>query len=211
MVSLLDSVIASIEDQDPELSHFAHYIKKELGENMGVEGRFSTGFFLDCLFGLQAGKQNVQAVFSELLYLEGKGASQTKTESMFTREPLKGFWHKHFMPGDMRNIGVNTQNALTNYGIPIFDNFIEDAKETGQEFFSEEQVLLAIDDAVSGNLARRRCDQKMTGEWIIYTTHQGEKYYLCLASHDDGDEAIYAQIKKAVADFSWLKEILGKE
>lgn len=210
MASLLDSVIASIADQDPELFSFAHYINKELGEKIGVEGRFSTSFFLDCLFGLQAGKQNIQAVFSELLYLEGKSASQTKAESMFAREPLKGFWHKHFMPGDMRNIGVNTQNALKNYGIPVFDKFIEDAQKTGQEFLSEEQVLLAVDDAVSGNLARRRADQKMMGEWIIYTIHQGEKYYLGLAKHDDGDEAIYAQIKKAVADFPWLTEFFGE-
>lgn len=210
MMNLLNSVMASIEEQDPELYGFAYFVKKELDEKIGIEGRFSTGFFLDCLFGLQADKLNLQAVFNELLYLEGKASSQTKTESVFTRKPLKGFWHKHFMPENIKNIALNIQNALTNHGIPIFDKFIEDAKQTGQEFLSEEQVLLAVDDVVSGNLARRRGEQKMTGEWIIYTIHQGEKYYLCLARHDDDDQAIYTQIKKTVADFSWLKEVLEK-
>ena len=46
---------------------------------------------------------------------------------------------------------------------------------------------------------------KLTGEWIVYAVHEGLNYYLCITSHESGDENIAQNIKAAcLPQFSFL-------
>ncbi len=48
----------------------------------------------------------------------------------------------------------------------------------------------------------------MTGEWIIYAEHEGQKFYLCLAKHNDRDEEIREKIERiCMREFPFLKDI----
>jgi len=49
----------------------------------------------------------------------------------------------------------------------------------------------------------------MTGEWIIYAEHESQKFYLCLAKHNDGDETIRERIGRVcVREFPFLRDVL---
>jgi hypothetical protein len=36
----------------------------------------------------------------------------------------------------------------------------------------------------------------MTGDWIVFAKHQGQNFYLGLATHDDDDEALYERLRQ---------------
>jgi hypothetical protein len=47
----------------------------------------------------------------------------------------------------------------------------------------------------------------LKGEWIIFKNFNGKKYFLCLATHSEGDEVIYgAKIKSCLEEFPKLKK-----
>ena len=49
----------------------------------------------------------------------------------------------------------------------------------------------------------------MTGEWIVYAQHKNQKFYLCLAKHNDGDEKIREKIERiCMREFPFLKDVL---
>ena len=49
-----------------------------------------------------------------------------------------------------------------------------------------------------------------TGEWIIFDKEDGQNYYLCLARHTDGDEAIFGKLKQLVfPEFPFLERKYG--
>ena len=118
--------------------------------------------------------------------------------------------HKHYIKGDVVSLGKNVQAACKEYEIPYAEEKIKEAQESGEErFFTKEDVQKIVDDVVTNNLARRRSEGKMTGEWIVYFQHKNQKFYLCLAKHDESDEKILQRIKRTcVSEFPFLQEVL---
>lgn len=49
---------------------------------------------------------------------------------------------------------------------------------------SVEDVAPLTRDVVQGNWARLREAERLTGEWIVFAKHEGQNYYLSLATHD---------------------------
>jgi hypothetical protein len=48
---------------------------------------------------------------------------------------------------------------------------------------------------------------KLTGEWIIFARHDGKNYYLCLNTHEAGDQFVYDRIMEhCVRDFPGLPD-----
>lgn len=101
-------------------------------------------------------------------------------------------------------------NGIKKDGIPWLENIVKEAMESGEErFFTEDDIRKACDDAVVGNYERRSEAQELTGEWIVYATHEGLNYYLCLGTHASGDETIRRQIDSVcVPEFPFLKALL---
>ncbi len=51
---------------------------------------------------------------------------------------------------------------------------------------------------------------KMTGEWVIFAKNDGKNYYLCLNTHEAGDQFIYERITEhCVKNFPDLPQWFG--
>lgn len=60
---------------------------------------------------------------------------------------------------------------------------------------------------VHGAMEARDQEKSITGEWIIFDTDNGSNKYLCLARHNDRDEAIFAKLKSLVfTEFPYLND-----
>jgi hypothetical protein len=46
----------------------------------------------------------------------------------------------------------------------------------------------------------------LTGEWIVFVEHEGQNYYICLATHNGGDDEILGYIRNIChLEFPFLK------
>ena len=200
-------------DVTHELLSFADCI----GLNSVAPNRYSLIFLLELYGGFKSGGIHVEKVLHEIRVLEGTGQqSQLKEPTQFLRPPLKGLWHKHYFEGGLGALAFNLRKALNRYGIPFFEQKINEAKEPGgRQSISiddpdvNEWINDLVNDVVSGHWTRLTDDQAVTGEWIVYATHENQNFYLCLGRHDDGDEVIRTKIdSQCLQQFPFLENIL---
>lgn len=196
------------DSQTVDLSNYSRIIGLE---NL-VSGRYSM-YLLAQLYAesVLMGRLNPARVIREIEALEGVRESTTKPPTRFSRVPLKGLWHKHHTVDGIPSLAMNIKNGLKRHGMPFFQQMIQEAKDAGEErYVSPEDVPAIVDDIVSGNLSRRRAAKEETGEWIVYAVHEGQNYYLCLGTHNTGDDSIRQQIDRiCIPQFPFLKEILS--
>ena len=145
-------------------------------------------------------------VLREINSLE-KGTSDTGTKppTLFNFPPLKGLWHKHFFSAHFL---VN--NLLLALGKNGLEKLAKD--EIGKKGAQiTDEILNALARRVANEPVDKRAnDGKLTGEWIVFAKHQGKNYYLCLNTHDAGDQAIYNRIMEHCAkDFPQLSTWFG--
>jgi len=210
-IDLKSSILKSFQEKDPEIYSKIINFKNLLRIDEILDGRYSMSFLLDLFFAFENNSINIDSVMHEVKFLEGKESeSKTKAHSQFRHPPLKGLWHKHYFDTSIPGLVKNVQNALKNYSIPYFDQKIIEAKESGEEqYVTAEDIPCIVNDVVTGNLKRRREEQKITGEWFIYAVHENINYYLCLAKHQEEDELIRKKIDSScIHEFPFLKEIL---
>lgn len=133
--------------------------------------------------------------------LEGVGRNGCeKREDIFKYLPLKGFWKAHFF--DARFL---TKNLVNHWGLeredsPKFDALCSRVAAEEEKNPSPHgwQGRLAHELTICG-YEKKAMRKKLTGEWIIFSKHEGKNYYLCIAKHStskEDDEKIYAGIKK---------------
>jgi hypothetical protein len=117
------------------------------------------------------------------------------------------------MNGDIASLAHNVKNALNEYRIPFFDEKMREAQIAGKKkSVAKKDLTKIVNDVLTNNLARRRNEGKMTGEWIIYAQREGRNFYLCLAKHDDGDEKIREKIERiCLWEFPFLKTLSKPE
>lgn len=105
----------------------------------------------------------------------------------FTRLPLKGFYHVHHSP-------------IAGKGYPYIRNIIEywyhNGKIKPQKQAIFDSLVKKFGPKQTSTIFNSMKNQvlfgsKMNGEWMIYKELSGKKYYLCLATHYEGDENIY--------------------
>lgn len=126
-------------------------------------------------------------ILDELDHLEGLRPSKTKPAEPFRKPPLSEYplLHKHFFSAHrhlVRNIGIRW--ALDKGGNKDLDKAIHDiAKRYGDDpdlwpkMLAHREVIEGFEDRVRRGL---------TGDWIIYTQHEGRNYYLDIATHHEG-------------------------
>ena len=115
--------------------------------------------------------------------------SRTKPATQFAHPPLKGFWHKHFF-----SARFIPQNILTHLGSKGLEKIIREEMELGQKVTTE-TIAKISDRVVYDSVDARSSMNKLTGEWIVFAKHNGQNYYLCVATHDTGDAEIYRQLE----------------
>jgi hypothetical protein len=165
------------------------------------------------LFGaFKAGRINPFRIANEIEALEKGEPTGLKPPIQNRHPPLKGLWHKHYMQSDIRATAINVQHGLKQFGIPYLQQKVREAQEAGElRYFSVEDVGPLTRDAIHGNWERLQEAERLTGEWIVFAKHEGQNYYLSLATHDKSTHEDLRQQIDAIwcREFSFLEKLLN--
>jgi len=209
-IDLMPQLLRAMEANDPDIyaRMWAFYLA--LNHDRIFGRRCSSQILLDLFFGTSIFGLHPLTVIDEIKSLENHTISQTKQAKQFRGSHLCGFWHKHYMNGGAASLAQNVKNALNEYGIPFFEQQMAEAQAAGEKrFVTKEDLPEIVNDVLTNNLARRRSEGKMTGEWIVYAQHENQNFYLSLAKHNDSDQEIRERIERiCVREFPFLKNVL---
>lgn len=151
-----------------------------------TEERYSLNFVVG-LFNLYAQGIEIGRILEELKHLEDpeNNSSTTKPATQFSHLPLKGLWHKHFLPGDISSISTNILNGLNAKG--GLKKVIDDVcLGSGEEVFTKELLQTLVEEVSEVPFKERSEQGLITGEWIVYHQFEGKNYYLAIATHNGG-------------------------
>jgi hypothetical protein len=135
----------------------------------------------------------------------------------FNGDILAGLEHFHhnsetFLKNNIVNYWKKKvgQNNEIEYQNNLLSNIYEKLKsEHGIETAKKKSVQVLLNQ-IHNESNFRRFDIK-TGEWVVFIKFEREKYYLCLATHDEPDEDIYERILPCLKEFKELSDIkIGK-
>jgi len=205
---MFEQIFLGGEDKTSEIKEFGAVI----GLNRLAPDRFSSYFAIQLYCQMLLTGNSPNRIMAEVEALENTGKqSATKPPARFDRLPLKGLWHKHHMVPGLSSMATNLLNGLKKNGLSKLTEKVREAKASGEERFLEEQDIAEIaKEAVEDNYRRRYGAGEMTGEWIVYAAHEGRNYYLCLGTHNSGDDELRKQIDSiCVPEFPFLKDILA--
>lgn len=194
---------------ESELASFINMI----GLDRIAPGRYSLILVLHLFGGWKSGFQGPEKIIREIEALEAGVSTGLKAPIQNRHPPLKGLWHKHYLQDGLPSLAKNVQLALKKYGMPYFEQKISEAEEAGEERFMTAEDLMAVaNDVVHGNLGRRREDEAMTGEWLLFAKHEGENYYLAVTTHDS---STHPQIRQQIDticchEFPFLIKLLAE-
>jgi hypothetical protein len=170
-------------------------IKRAATRDAPYADRVSLGFAV-ALDALRKQLREDYDVLREIDVLEGLSSnSSTKKPTQFERPPLHPFWHKHFSTARhlIRNVG--NRWGLENSGnrdlLPAIEAV---ANECGDQPDLWQKRL--VHQIVLGGLEDRAAERRMTGDWIIFTKHEGRNFYLGLGTHEEADDGIYQRLRR---------------
>lgn len=178
-----------------------------------VPSRYSFVLVLHLFGGWKSGFQGPEKIIHEIQALEAGVSTSLKAPIQNKHPPLKGLWHKHYLQDGLPSLARNVQLALKRYGMPYFEQKIREAAEAGEERYMTADDLMAVaNDVVHGNLGRRREDEAMTGEWLLFAKHEGQNYYLAVTTHDS---SAHPQIRQQIDticchEFPFLTKLLAE-
>ena len=179
----------------PALEYFA----EERGLTSAAPGRISLFLIMQLLVEEQRGRDTWTRVLREINALEGKPqfTSRMRPATQFKYKPLKGLWHKHFRQTDLRSLAINLIKGLRRDGLPKLEAEVS-ALEEPRDFEPADAAKIAH-EAVIDNYERLLATQSLSGEWIVYSVFEGVNYFLCIASHNTGDDVVFDWINTACA------------
>jgi hypothetical protein len=165
---------------------------KQIGLNDVAEERFSWLFALDVLMVEKIYGVEPSQIVSEIKAMEeGKSGVLTKDPTQFNRPPLKEFWHKHYFASRFL-----PQNILAELPKKKMRQLAEDVFDPTISDVVTEEMIRKFSYRVTIESFEERCaDKRITGEWIVFAKHSRKNYYLCLATHNDGDDVVAQKIK----------------
>lgn len=130
----------------------------------------------------------------------------------FTRNDfLKAFKHIHHNSSSYvkNNVFNHWKKKCKGKDEVVFQNqllnevYLELIKTQTEEFARQKSLGVLLNKIHNESIFRDFKDK--TGEWIICVFQDERWFYLCLASHDEGDEKIVEKVKKAIEEFPELK------
>jgi len=190
----------TLKINNEQLSKFASHVRL----NKSYRDRVSELLILNLfVYSIEFGI-NPREVIEEIENLEsGDGNTQTKPAEEFTRPPLAGLWHKHFFTA--RFLPKNILNSLQG---GVLDNLVNEIMDPSKSSIITEEMISELAHRVINEPVRQRSNSnKLTGEWIIFAKKGSKNYYLCLSTHDAGDDFIAEQIRDhCVRDFPFLSD-----
>ncbi|HCH5604923.1 MULTISPECIES: hypothetical protein [Vibrio harveyi group] len=148
---------------------------------------------------------SVHGIGDQLKRIESGSASRV---GQFKHLPLKGLYKSHFFDARFFLGNMNAQYGFDRGGNANLDKVIHRAFEQNTSgYCDDEMAMFLAHEMTVGMFEKRAQKQKLTGEWIIFQEYQGNKYYLCVASHLEDDNDIYERVKLAcMINFPFLME-----
>ncbi len=183
-----------------------HSFGDELGISGDLRARVSELLLLDLFVYATEFGVSPHDVIDELQNLEnGDGNTETKPATQFNRPPLGGLWHKHFFCAHF--LAHNISNAL---GGGRLRSLIDEVMYPEKSSTITPEMVSELAHRVTREPVTERADSnRLTGEWIVFAKHEGKNYYLCLNTHNAGDQKIAGRIKAhCERDFPFLSSIL---
>lgn len=163
-----------------------------------VTGRYSANLVKEFDAHVDNATANIFPIFAEIATLEGaqrSRPSQTKPPAQFTGKWLKGLWHKHYSQAHFMR--KNLQNHWTPKRVA---EMLKEADKVPMTSL-EQRVMDLSYRLVSQGYLDRANEPGLTGEWIVYARQDGVAYYLTLANHTEGDEAIWRRCQACAGEF----------
>lgn len=181
---------------------------REVGLAEVAPGRISSLLLVQLMayahiFGVDPGM-----VAAEIKLLEGwpagRGHGQTKPATAFKATGrLAGLSHKHFTSS---TVSMVAGNILAARPPEVMKRIIEQELSDGATAEALQRVTERI---VLEGYDKRAQGGRLTGEWIVYATVSGLNYYLCLATHNGGDDEVLNYLNSAIRhEFPQLVEQL---
>ena len=186
-----------------QMSEFADYC----GFKDDLRLRISELILLDSFVYVTEFGVDPSNIIEEIKNLENvDGNAETKPATAFNRPPLRGLWHKHFFCHHF--LMHNITNALKGGKLKAL---INDVMESSKSSLVTPEMISELAHRVTHEPVEDRAkNKKLTGEWIVFAKHNGKNYYLCLSTHDAGDQQIADRIREnCVREFSFLSSIVG--
>ncbi|NTA46859.1 hypothetical protein G6L34_01970 [Agrobacterium tumefaciens] len=185
-----------------------HYTDEQLSR------RISTSLWIEAAALNHRYGINFLSMLQPIFDLEnGTNLSRTKAATPFTREPLRGLWHKHFFSG--RFVAANIASGLRGKGI---EKIVTDVlgEPDGSKTISREDIAEIARRVVEEPLNHRSSKRIMTGEWIIYLPRREGNIYLSIGTHSTPDDIHYRNvIENGSRDFpdllKWLNVAKSEE
>jgi hypothetical protein len=130
--------------------------------------------------------------------LEGVGRGGKRRVDQFKHLPLRGFWKAHFFDAQFiaRNLinhwGLEFENSQKFNALcsGIADEEVKIPSKAGwQGRLSHEMIMGAYEERARNN--------RLTGEWIIFSRHNNNNYYLCISRHTtkEQDQPVFNFLK----------------
>ena len=156
-------------------------------DGLPMRDRISDLLVLDMLVYLRFHGVNPHMIVEEIRCLEtDPSASHTKPATEFRRPPLRGLWHKHFFSA--RFLPMNIYNGLAGGRLEQIIN--EEMTQNPSTIVTQEMIEAISRRVTNEPFEQRFDDSRLTGEWIVFASHDGQNYYLCLNTHGAGDQFI---------------------
>lgn len=168
----------------------------EIGLNGIAPGRISSLLLTQVIaYTLRYGIEP-ERFTAEIKHLEGLAGyeqSQTKPATPFKASGrLAGLHHKHFTAS---TVGIVAANISAERPHKVLMRIAEEELGNGA---TPEALQRFTERVVLDGYERRASADRLTGEWIVFVEHEGKRHYLCLATHEGGDDEVLHYLQTVV-------------
>lgn len=163
---------------------------KEYGLDELIGSRYSEIFIADLIVYRELNHVDPKLIINEIRNLENlDNKSYTKNATQFRRSPLHPLWHKHYFSSHF--VAHNLYNEFKRG----FKGMWDDAMGEEGSVIEKKHIDKLAHNLVEGSFQKRTDEKRMTGEWLVFSRQKSGNVYLCLATHETGDENIYKKVE----------------
>jgi hypothetical protein len=134
------------------------------------------------------------SISDQIRYLESDSnrGTQMKRATQFLRPPLYPLWHQHYFSAHFVAKNIYEEFKRRGKGRKIIEEIFDPKKS---EIVTDGMIRELSHRTTVELFEQRASESRSTGEWLIFSEHEGVRYYLCLATHATPDQQIYEKLK----------------
>lgn len=133
---------------------------------------------------------------------------QTKSPTYFKRKPLKGLLHKHYFQAAFMKKNIYNELKKPRNLEKIFQNAITTSGLNFGDIISPSFINALVNGVILDMYEQRSHANKLTGEWVVYTTFNDVNYFLTLGQHGL-EQIIHKNVVSCFEEFPELKNHLA--